>query len=1047
MATSIYPSVSTALDQKREQERLQEQQADALDTNIFKMAWDLRGEHEVFDYSRLAFETDDNFKMADMEEDFNKHSKYVKDALVEANPASLEEYNYLVDKYSKLERDIATYQQQGMKYIGASVMASLLDPTSAAISLGTGFSGLGYKIAKGTYTALAVETIASEAAIAGAKLAFNPTYETDDAVLDMALAPAGLLPVYIGDKLSPIVRMNRENNRKYLNGLQQQFNAIRNGDTRIDSTAIPNQVSDYETAFVAPRFDRYAAVMKSDNEALKGDSPRILEDALGSMKDRQGQGGTVELYAHQMTDSLIPRFDNMALGALRKVMKEKGYSGMSRVFHAESMQQAMEQASRNIIRAAELGDKSILSEAERELFEVINETYFRAHRQSREAGVEAAMRFDHDENYIHLQYSSERIKSLEKELGGSKEIIKLLKKSFLRGAERDNNFLQEAEADLMARAMYHKIMRTDAVDTIDDFLNDPETFLRALETDEAFLKANPQAAKFDKEMLEKLLGRFKDKETGHLKRRARLDRLVTHKVNGREISMLDLMNHDLIQNTHSYVRNSAGRVGLARGLGIRNLNDWEKKKNQWLNDKSVRGEPAKVRKSRELIDDMENVIFGRPSYSHNPRAQRVVSAVNNWMTAIGLGNSGLANIPDLALAIQKSSLGAAFRSMPVMKKVFPTEDLDYLRETFAEVDLFINDPTWSNLLPNMALEGVEGATESTLESLSRKSANFTIKWSGMADIVRITQEIAFYGNVNKLFKAAQKGKQFHLNKAETGWSNDEVKRLTELMQKTPKLTKKHDGYEKTVNVPDLSTWSREDIRLLGRGLKKYADRVSSRVTRGEQGKWQESLPARVLLQFRTVVLNSYTKRALSGLARIGTKQGVRDAFTGALTSTAALSVVYWLKTESKMAGMSEHDKKNYLSKIGWDNPADYEKLFNGTWSERMEAISNISPQVASSIFSYSPTHGSVFEMLSIGLGAVNADFTGGRHRPIEEKVFGSPAAGYVENFGRLLKGVSDGEFNKEDLQRTRAMLPYGNSALFLWGTNAIIEEADLESED
>lgn len=1047
MAVTPYPSVSTALDQQNEQERLQQEQADALDTSIFKMAWDLRGEHEIYDYTRLTFETDDNFKMSELGEDFDKNSKYVKDALVEANPASREEYDYLVDKYSKLETDIAQYQQQGMKYVGASVMASMLDPTSAAISVGTGFSGIGYKIGKSTVAAVTAETAISEGAIAASKLAFNPTYDTDDAVLDMALAPLGALPVYAGEALSPIVRRNRENNRKILEETFKQFERVKSGEVNVVSEARTNNVGDYETAILATRTDRMAEVLRTDNETLKGDIYKVYEDAVGAKNDVQGQGETVDLAVHQMTDSLVPRFDHYAQSAFRKVMQEQGYSGMSRVFSADSMQQAMEKTSRKLIEAAERGDKSSLTPAERELFDVISDTYQRAHRQAQDAGVDAALRFNHSDDYMHISYSPTRIKALEDTIG-RKEVIKIIKKSFLQGAARDGSFLPSSEADLLARAMYHKVMRTDGVETIEDFLNDPVTFLKALEADEEFLKANPQAAKFDKEMLEKLLGRFKDQETGQYKRRAKLDRLAKHKVGGQEYSMLDLMNHDIFQNTHSYVRNAAGRVGLARGLGITNMEDWAKKKNAWKNDKSVQGDPAKARRTDKLIKDIENVTFGRPAYDINPRTQRVISTVNNWMTSVGLGNSGLANIPDLALAVQKAQLGAAFKTMPVFNKAFPKEDFDYFREVFADVDMFINDPTWSNLLPNMAIEGTEGATESLVETLSRKSANFTVKWSGMADIVKWTQEIAFYGNVSKLFDKARKGQDFHLPKAYTGWSNEEVAHLQKLMRETPMRVQKNDAYEKVTSLPDLSKWSREDIRLLGRGLKKYADRVSSRTTRGEQGRWQESPVARILLQFRTVVLNSYTKRALSGLARMGTKQGVKDAAIGALTTTTALAAVYYLKTESKMLGMDNAGRKKYLEKIGWDSWRDYEKLFNGTWEERSEAISKMNFTVASTIFSYSPTHGSLFEIMAIGLGAFGAgDLTGGRHRPVEEKIFGTPSLGYLENTGRLFKGLADGEFNQEDIQRARALMPYGSSAAAHLFTNSIIEQADLKPED
>lgn len=341
MAISPYPSVSTAHDQALDQQKAQEQKINEDDTSLFKMAWDLRGEHEIYDYQRLTFETDDNFKMSELGEEFDKNTKYVKDALVEANPSSREEYDYLVDKYTKLEQDISKYQQQGLKYLGANILASMLDPTSAAISIGTGFSGLGYKLGKGTLAAVTAETVLSESAIAGSKLAFNPTYDSDDAVLDMALSPLGALPVFIGEAVSPIVRRNRENNRVILDNLFNQYSAIQRGETDVVTEARVNNTDDYQTAILKTRFDRTAEVLRTDNEALKADVHKVYEDAVGSHKDVQGQGETVDLAVFQMTDSLVPRFNHYARTAFRKIMKEQGYSKLSRVFSAEDMQKAM----------------------------------------------------------------------------------------------------------------------------------------------------------------------------------------------------------------------------------------------------------------------------------------------------------------------------------------------------------------------------------------------------------------------------------------------------------------------------------------------------------------------------------------------------------------------------------------------------------------------------------------------------------------------------------------------------------------------------------
>jgi hypothetical protein len=301
-----------------------------------------------------------------------------------------------------------------------------------------------------------------------------------------------------------------------------------------------------------------------------------------------------------------------------------------------------------------------------------------------------------------------------------------------------------------------------------------------------------------------------------------------------------------------------------------------------------------------------------------------------------------------------------------------------------------------------------------------------------------------------LFNAAKKGKDFHLAKAETGWSNEEVAKLKKLLADTPSLARKQNFFDKVIGVPDIRNWSDADKELLFRGLYKYSLRAASRTTRGEQGQWQENLWVRVLAQFRGVVINSFTKRGISSLTRMHTSVGAKAGALSAIGQMYGLYAMYEIKAEAKMLGMSQESKNKYVKKLGFSSYLQYERLFDGSFEQRLETLMDMvgdgELNVLNQMLSYSPSHGSLMELVALVGGLAKMDLTGGRHRPVEDVVFGAPVLGYAENAMQLGVGMFDGEFNYEDANRARALMVAGNHPVMMYLSNSIIEGADLKKE-
>lgn len=1045
---------SPAQDQFVKQQREQENAPPKEDAGILDMAWDLQDLHEVVDYERYTYPYDPEFTLEAVDKEFNSQSKFVKDAVYEAKPRSREEFNYMVDKYSTLEQDIQRYQGEGASFYAANMLAAMFDPTAVAIGVATGGTGVGFKLAKSTVGAVTAETIAAESAISTLRYINNPTYDMEDAVVDVALSPLSALPVYVGQKLLPTARAARENARKFKEGQEGALRQLKSGDLDLmdmdpdgyDPTLPTNDVESYQSGSGLvnwARTDRHKRLASSGIKGLSEKAHKIFVDPVGSWKDRAGQGVSVDGVVNQITESLVTKYNQEMHGAvkelfgdIRKNLHQQGKYG-TRLFHRDRLWREYEKSIKKIQVARELRDASDLTPAELKIMQIESETYKRALTQMQKAGVKGADKIKHDPFYGPIQYSRDKLRSYQKA-----DIVKLFAKGFRAGmsADVEDDVLTKGLPEVLAESMYHKIAKANDGETIYDMLDNPEEFFEYLRMDKDEIIAGSNG-KVSAEQLEKLLGKRGADQPPILRGRASLKRTESITLaDGSELSILDLAVHDSVAMSHGYVRYAAGLSGLSQGLGIKSMDEWRKFRQKIIDQNN------KVQDVQRLLDDIENVTFGRASYKRTEKQNIALNIATSFMSSVGLGFAGAAALVDMSISAFRSGLAASLRTAPAFNKTFKPKDIEEFTEAAASVDVFVNNTQWSNALANLSEDGMESAREGMLAGTTREMARLTVKYSGLSYLTEWTQRQAFFGSANKLFKEARKGKDFHLASAETSWTKAEMDHLRELMRKTPSKVGKDSWLGKAVNVPDLSKWSYEDKQLLFRGLHQFSMRAASRVTRGEQGEWMESAITRVLAQFRAVVLNSFTKRAISGLMRVGTKQGAIATVQSGMAQMAALPYLYWIKAESKMLGMDEQSRNEYLEKLGFDSPRQYDRMFNGSFEERVDAFMNAPAGVLRQIASYSPSHGSLLEVADLVGGAFGADLTGARYRPVEDVMFGAPAIGYVENLGRLGKGLTDGEFNAEDARRMRAAMWMNSHPLMMAVSNSIIEATDLPKE-
>ncbi len=1048
--------------QRNEQQRDQlnaqkeEAQAEADKTSWVDKVLALRGQHETFDYESYTYDAEDGFNINDHKEVFSAQSRYVKEALIKANPQSTEELNYQVEKLKGLEDARNKYSELNFDNVTANIGAALLDPASWVIGLGTGGLGLGAKVAGAGVRGAMIDSVIAETAIATTKLANNNVYDVNDMLADVALSPVGGLPVGLmylskGKRLERQLAIEAQTQFKNMNKslrLEQRRDAgeLLGAGEEAWLDANPS----YETSFKAIRLDRYAKYTRLlddiDPEASQF-LRNIIQDPTGSRTpDAVGQGvNNAEAIADTVREQ-IKEFNVKAYDAVMMIAREQKASFRVNRFNPRAIEDIIKTTQKKVLEAAFKRDRSILTtEGERAFFDAQVEVGQRIAKYGKERGVKLFSEVDADEFYIPIKYQKHKIHGYER-----KDVVALLEEGFKRGSEG----LDDMQAKLLAKSMYGKLTNEGNNDGVSGLVDNFNELIEYLSDSEVLtrLKDDPDFAGMDLSDVTKvreILG-VNDKDPNKAaRRRAQIDRTISVTTeDGRELSFYDIMDTDGVRNTQSYVNNMSGHIGieLATGGNIRDLRKAvEKIKKSPKAQMSTDG----GNKLDAMLEDLEAVLFGRAS--KNVEGSVIANNLSNLATTVMLGFAGAASIPNMVKTLVRHSFVGGSLLLP--KRVLPkskqamydlieeAEGMGYLFRSQSAINMF-----------SSAMEESLAGSEGGLTTALRQGARFTAKVGGMDYMGRTIEQQAFAGGLTKMFKAAKAGKVSPILLSEAGWSKAEIDGIMTKLRDTPKARASGLFRDGEINVPNLDGWTDQELHKLYQGLAIYARRQADRNYRGEGVPFLESPAGRLLFQFRSIILQSYAKKGLNALNSLKTAQGGKDAVVGALTEAAALTVLYQMKAEAKMNGMSEEERERYIKRLGFDDESQYNRLFYGTAAERLKEAQNVDFKVMSGVFSYSPTLSWLSEPLAV-IGSLSNFDTGGRHKSVEETALSMPSVGFVEAGAHTVKNMARLAFDKdskmdiETAHRARSMLPANSHPLVQYATNVMIREANLERRD
>jgi hypothetical protein len=167
---------------------------------------------------------------------------------------------------------------------------------------------------------------------------------------------------------------------------------------------------------------------------------------------------------------------------------------------------------------------------------------------------------------------------------------------------------------------------------------------------------------------------------------------------------------------------------------------------------------------------------------------------------------------------------------------------------------------------------------------------------------------------------------------------------------------------------------------------------------------------------------------------------MRNMFIGFTVQSAALHMIFTIRTESKIQGLSEREKNRYVKRLGFKNYAEYKRFRAGD----VETMLKVSPKVLMAMYAYSPTHGSLFTLADLVAGLAHVSIGGGRYKPVEEVLVSVPSLSYPENMLRGIIGMADGEVTQSDLRRIKSLMIMNSHPIMQYGFNKMITATDLK---
>jgi len=404
------------------------------------------------------------------------------------------------------------------------------------------------------------------------------------------------------------------------------------------------------------------------------------------------------------------------------------------------------------------------------------------------------------------------------------------------------------------------------------------------------------------------------------------------------LSIKDLTERNLTRLLKRYNQQVLGAAAMARFGNFKNNKEYV----DFLKEVKERGEANP--KYKNIYRDVENIevivssLTGKQSPLEkggdpNGFMRRMARLAQDYNFLRLFGQVGFAQGAELYQAVSEVGLKTFLQANPGFKDIlnklragevkFDDEILEELRSQGVPVglDKFMHSPVGrlDNEL-DIPLDSTGSRLDAT-ELYAAKAKRFVADISFLNPMTMYSQIIAGRGlalkisnNVNDLIKKHKTTKVFDkLSKGDQvrykyfGWNEKEFNQIADQISKHSVYK---DGKYQGIG---LDNWTPEARSHYSVGMQRFIDRVVQRNDVGVMNRWFTTDYTRILTQFRTFTLGSYTKQLMNRLYVLAETRG-KDFQTYSAFMASMVGAVQFYAVQSYINSFGRKDQKQYLEK-------------------------------------------------------------------------------------------------------------------------------------
>tara|TARA_R100000315_G_scaffold61576_1_gene40406 strand:+ start:2283 stop:5654 length:3372 start_codon:yes stop_codon:yes gene_type:complete len=404
------------------------------------------------------------------------------------------------------------------------------------------------------------------------------------------------------------------------------------------------------------------------------------------------------------------------------------------------------------------------------------------------------------------------------------------------------------------------------------------------------------------------------------------------------LSVKDLTDRNLTRLLKRYNQQVLGAAAMARFGNFKNNKEYV----DFLKEVKERGEANP--KYKNIYRDIENIevivssLMGKQSPLErngdpNGFMRRMARLAQDYNFLRLFGQVGFAQGAELYQAVSEVGLKTFLEANPGFKDIlnklragevkFDDEILEELRSQGVPVglDKFMHSPVGrlDNEL-DIPLDSTGSRLDAT-ELYAAKAKRFVADISFLNPLTMYSQIIAGRGlalkisnNVNELIKTHKTTKIFSkLSKGDQirykyfGWNEKE---FNEIADQINKHSVYKDGKYQGIGLDNWTPTARSHYSV---GMQRFIDRVVQRNDVGTMNRWFTSDYARIITQFRTFTLGSYTKQLMSRLYVLAETRG-KDFHTYSAFMASMIGAVQFYAVQQYINSFGRSDQKKFLEK-------------------------------------------------------------------------------------------------------------------------------------